>query len=70
MTPKDALYNYIFKDLMSKNLTQKQAGDAAARAVNLWTHGREYKRVVETIMDEMKPAIKAAKKKTSKRLAA
>lgn len=69
MQPKDALYNYVFKDLMNKGLSQKQAGDAAARAVYLWTHGRSYQVAIKTVMGEMKDLIKVARKRARARAA-
>jgi hypothetical protein len=65
MNHKDFIYNSTFKIMMKEGLTQKQAGDLAARAVNLWTHGRVYKDVMKAVMTEAKQIIKlnkAAKK--------
>jgi len=61
MTPKDFIYQQVFKDLMSKGLNQKLAGDQAARAVYLFAHGRAYKDAVKQVTDECKSQIKAAK---------
>ena len=66
MTPKDMIYNFVFKDLMSKNLNQKQAGDAAARAVNFYSRGTTHKDAIKKVMDESKPLIKSAKKTRSR----
>jgi len=63
MLPKDFIYNSTFKDLMSKGLNQKQAGDGAARVVHLWAHGREYKSSLKKVMSELSPELKEAKKK-------
>ena len=62
MTPKDLLYQHVFKDLMSKNLSQKQAGDHASRACYLWAHGRSHDVAIKVVMNEAKHQIKAAKK--------
>jgi hypothetical protein len=64
MDQKDFIYDQVFKQLINNKYTQKQAGDFAARAVNLFTHGRTYKASVDTVMKEAK---QVKLKNTSKR---
>lgn len=58
MNPKDFVYNNTFKDLMSKGLNQKQAGDLASRAVSLWTRGRTFDEAVKQVSGEAKQLLK------------
>lgn len=66
MTPSDLIYDHVFKLLMKDGLTQKEAGDYAARAVHFYKHGVTHKDAIKKVLAECKATIKTRKKKCLK----